>query len=30
VSLELNGEKLPPLGGKGVVVPRLVLPSTQQ
>jgi cytoskeleton protein RodZ len=30
VSLELNGEKLPPLGGKGVVVPRLVLPPTQQ
>ncbi|MBI1846173.1 MAG: DUF4115 domain-containing protein [Candidatus Rokubacteria bacterium] len=26
VTLELNGRPLPPLGGKGVVVPRLVVP----
>lgn len=26
VTLELNGERLPPLGPKGVVVPRLVIP----
>jgi cytoskeleton protein RodZ len=26
VALELNGRTLPPLGGKGVVIPRLVLP----
>jgi cytoskeleton protein RodZ len=26
VALELNGRALPPLGGKGVVIPRLVLP----
>jgi cytoskeleton protein RodZ len=30
VALELNGEKLPPLGARGVVVPRLVLPPPQQ
>jgi hypothetical protein len=26
VSFELNGRALPPLGGKGTVIPRLVLP----
>jgi hypothetical protein len=26
VILELNGRALPPLGGRGIVVPRLVLP----
>jgi hypothetical protein len=26
VALELNGRTLPPLGGKGVVIQRLVLP----
>jgi Domain of unknown function (DUF4115) len=26
VSFELNGRALPPLGGRGVVIPRLVLP----
>jgi len=26
VALELNGRALPPLGARGVVVPRLVLP----
>jgi cytoskeleton protein RodZ len=30
LTLELNGEKLPPLGGKGVVVPRLVIPPPPQ
>lgn len=28
VTLELNGRALPPLGGKGVVIQRLVLPPT--
>jgi cytoskeleton protein RodZ len=30
VTLELNGEKLGPLGAKGVVVPRLVIPPPPQ
>jgi cytoskeleton protein RodZ len=30
VSLELNGERLPPLGAKGVVVQRLVIPPQSQ
>jgi hypothetical protein len=29
VALELNGQKLPPLGGRGVVIGQLVLPPTQ-
>ena len=29
VTLELNGRKLPPLGGRGVVIGRLVLPPPQ-
>jgi cytoskeleton protein RodZ len=28
VALELNGRTLPPLGGKGVVIQRLVLPPS--
>jgi hypothetical protein len=28
VTLELNGRTLPPLGGKGAVIQRLVLPPT--
>jgi cytoskeleton protein RodZ len=30
VTLELNGRRLPLLGGRGVVIPRLVLPPPQQ
>jgi hypothetical protein len=26
VTLELNGQVLPPLGGRGAVIPRLILP----
>jgi hypothetical protein len=29
VSLELNGRKLPALGGRGVVITRLVLPPPE-
>jgi hypothetical protein len=29
VALELNGQKLPPLGARGAVISRLVLPPTE-
>lgn len=29
VALELNGQKLPPLGGRGVVIGRLILPPAE-
>ena len=29
VTLELNGRTLPPLGGRGAVISRLVLPPTE-
>jgi hypothetical protein len=29
VSLELNGRSLPPLGGRGAVISRIVLPPPQ-
>jgi cytoskeleton protein RodZ len=29
VALELNGQKLPPLGGRGVAIGQLILPPTQ-
>ena len=29
VALELNGQKLPPLGGRGAVINRLILPPAE-
>jgi hypothetical protein len=30
IALELNGRPLPPLGARGAVISRLVIPPTQQ